>query len=270
MLYDETLLAATFHRNLILETPIKIVSVTQAFVSHGIANPRFQFHLILEFHDDPIANYGFPASSTSINFNDGTKLGQLLTFVQRLPVELKNEVIKPNIDVCDLICTCDTIYCSYTPHTRMCEKRQTILSDRVDILYPISFRTTHNSYQQPIRQVYAIYTTTLDGHAWFGNCDIPGRGFLIGNQAKSDLKILDRLHFQGNTLNLNDRTFKRLRITDDDNPTAFPKTEGTLHFSDNVYFRPDNLFSDIHTSCSHAQEFIPEMTNIERHYLLFD
>lgn len=270
ILYNETLLAAISRRNLILETRISVISVTRAFVSRGIAVSRYQFHLLLTSHTDSIANHGFPTSSTVIDLKANTDLGTLSTLAQELPTELKDLIVESRINVHDTTCSCNTIHCNHDSHTYVCKSRQKILDDKVDILYPISSRIVHSSSNRLVRQTYVVYTTTLDGHIWFGEKNILGKGFLIGNQARSDFRILNRLHFQGNTFDLNSHKLKHIMITDDDHHPVFPQINRMHQFLDNVHFQPKHPFNDARVQCSHEQEFVPRMESNQKHYLFFD
>jgi hypothetical protein len=270
ILYDERLLATVFRRNLTFEIPIRIISVNRAFVSRGVAVPRFQFHLVLDLHIDPVANFGFPASSASIDVDYTTELGSISNEVQQLPVELKREIIKPSINLCNDNCMCDTINCNFNPHNSICKSRRVILDDTVNIMFPISFRTVTAPFNQQLNQIYVVYTTTLDGCKWFGDDGILSRGLLTGNKRDPKFKILNRLHFQGHVLDLNALTYEWLTITEEEDKPIFPKSSEDYRFGKNIYYHSKFPFQKTHMTCSHESEFVPQMHNSKWHYLLFD
>lgn len=270
ILYNEKALSVTYQTNAHLENVIQLISVKQAFVSKGNANLRYQFHLIFQFPIikctfEKLSNNAISPNTVPTNNDD---LFSLL--VKMLPIELRAEIASPHRNLHKHDCMCKSINCHRSIHEKECQQREEFLDDRIPLLFPISFRTVRGPDGVVSYQVYAVFTTTLDGGKFFGETDLLGDGLILEKHICAELKILNRLHFQGHTLDMNEPYFNSLQITDDDSPSFCPNCDNEKGCERNWFYNHTAPFIPAKVSCLHESEFIPKLDLVEKHYLLFD
>jgi len=201
--------------------------------------------------------------------NASTKRTTIRQLIGSLPVELRHKILNNERNEAHSKCYCSSICCKLTTHTNNCQSRDRIIDPKINLLFPISSRIRENRYGQKFTELYMVLTMLPQNAQRLDEFHYGDfRSAVSADITKA--RVLNRVHFQGNILEMNSAVFNDLRILKTDVSFMNSKSNGLFREVRNDFYKPKSLFHDIQIECSHEKEFIPKLSNAKPHYLLFD
>lgn len=271
---NEKLVAVASMNNFQLVNKFQVISVKRAYDTINDDKKRYQLHLILRLPSTELKATTTTNSEVS-NVSNTNDLKSLISRFETLPTELKEQITNDRVNFNLLKCSCSSLSCAQEIHNSKCSKRTSLINDTMNLLFPISQRNSLNSHGQRFCDVYVIYTTILNNGYEFFFCNGPPTqaSYNLGStnlKDRSKLKVMNREHFQGKVLNMNEPVHSSLRIEDSDFTEFDASNCNNLSKIQNNYYDDTSSFKPIQLNCPHSEQFIPKMHGNGIHYLLFD
>jgi len=266
--YDKKLLCLSLQPKLKIVNNIDLITIGKSFGSRFNSATRYHFHMIIQLPYVPMeqGNAAHLTSRRCIN----KEQEEFKNSIKALPIEIRHLIMDKGTPSLHTECSCHLIKCRQVTHTTQCMSRDYMIDDPISILFPISSRTKIKTTGEKLTELYSVVSISS---RYSQKPDQLLRQFNVSRLFTGSimrLRIMDRIHFQGNILNMNTAIFDDLRITKSESP--FDNCHGIGCFTEvrNPYYHISNKFNDIQLECTHHNEFIPKLSNAKPHYLLFD
>jgi hypothetical protein len=266
--YSDKLLCLTFQPKLKLMNTIDLITVGRSIESSSFGSKRDQYHILVRLPHVPMAKAN---TSTIISGNnDLSDIEKLKLLIGNLPTELRESILHNGTSNTPFPCSANSWKCNRYFHTQKgCQSRSRIIYESMMLIFPISARKRRNKFGTRFTEIYLVLTAKPRNGHQLRDCHLDENSGYCTFNAK-DYLVMDKNHYQGNTLNMNDKIFNDLKILSSD--YSYIDCNSTRCFTEieNRFYDSNQQFHDIQLNCEHSKEFIPKMSNVEPHYLLFD